>query len=92
MVGVEVSISGSTRIDQKRRASNPCIYVFGDVVGGSLLAHKAPLIESILVAERIMDRPVCRLDYKTVPTTIFPSLEVSSIGYTEEELRKGKKI
>ncbi len=84
--GVEVNGYGYVRLYNGYRSSNPRVYASGDVAGPPLLAQKA-LVESLLVANSIMGRNVERLEPEKIPLVIFSGLEVSSIGYSEDELR-----
>ena len=89
--GVKTDNKGFIKLVNGYQTHNHRIYAVGDVVGGPLLAHKA-IVESILAAKQIMGEKVERLDYHSVPQTIFSGLEYAGIGYTEKELReKGVK-
>ena len=56
-----------------------------------MLAHVASR-EGIVAAENIMGRSVT-MDYKTVPSAIYTSPEIASVGLTERQAReKGFKV
>ncbi len=66
------------------RVSN--IYAIGDVVKGTMLAHKAEE-EGIFAAETIHgEKP--HINYKLIPGVVYTWPEIASVGYTEEELKK----
>ncbi len=62
------------------------IYAIGDVNGGMMLAHEASH-EGKSVAEIIMGAPVSE-DRGVVPSCIFISPEISTVGITEEDAKE----
>ena len=86
--GVDVRLSkGFIEVGDGLRTSAPRIRAVGDVAGPPLLAHKA-LLEGLVAAESIASgKDLPRPEPKAIPFTIFSGLEVSFLGYTEEELR-----
>ncbi len=60
------------------------IYAIGDVVKGSMLAHKAEE-EGVLVAEIIAGQKP-HIDYNLIPGVVYTWPEVASVGQTEEQL------
>ncbi|WP_185872668.1 dihydrolipoyl dehydrogenase [Blattabacterium cuenoti] len=65
------------------------IYAIGDVIGGKMLAHKAEE-EGLYVIEYLAGQNPNKLNYNLVPTVIYTYPEVSSVGKTEEEVKKEK--
>lgn len=72
------------------------IYAIGDVIGGMQLAHVASH-EGITAVEHMADQKPHKMNYDNVPTCIYSSPEVASVGLTEEqakeqgyEIKKGK--
>jgi len=63
----------------------PGIYAIGDVIAGPMLAHKTTL-DGVRCVEGIAGR-YPGVDYNTVPSVIYTSPEVASVGKTEEELK-----
>ncbi len=61
------------------------IYAIGDVIDGPMLAHKAEE-EGIAVAELIAGQSG-HVNYDVIPSVIYTSPEVASIGKTEEQLK-----
>jgi dihydrolipoamide dehydrogenase len=86
-IGVKLDNHGYIITNEYYGAARSKIYAAGDVAGPPLLAHKA-IIESIIVSRNIMGNSIKRLDPYMVPQTIFTGLEIASIGYTEDDLRR----
>ena len=64
----------------------PGIYAIGDVIAGPMLAHKAE-DEGVAVAEIIAGQ-AGHVNYDVIPSVVYTSPEVASVGKTEEELKK----
>ena len=60
------------------------IFAIGDVISGPMLAHKAEE-EGIAVAEIIAGQSG-HVNYDIIPSVIYTSPEVASVGKTEEDL------
>jgi dihydrolipoamide dehydrogenase len=84
--GVEVDERGRVKTDGHLRTNVPGIYAIGDVVAGPMLAHKAE-DEGVAVAETIAGQ-AGHVNYDVIPSVVYTSPEVASIGKTEEELKK----
>ena len=61
------------------------IYAIGDVIAGPMLAHKAE-DEGIAVAEIIAGQ-AGHVNYGAIPSVVYTSPEVASVGKTEDELK-----
>jgi dihydrolipoamide dehydrogenase len=61
------------------------IYAVGDVVGGTMLAHKA-MAEGSCAALRAMGANI-EMDYRAVSRCVYTSPEVAAVGLTEKEAR-----
>ncbi|ODU25243.1 MAG: dihydrolipoyl dehydrogenase [Verrucomicrobia bacterium SCN 57-15] len=72
-------------VDERLATNVPNVWAVGDVIGGSMLAHKA-MVDGRVAAESAMGtrRPV---DYRSVPSVIFTRPEVASVGLTEAQAR-----
>src|SRR5690606_29034692 len=84
--GVVLDERGRVRIDGRFQTSVPGIYAIGDVVAGPMLAHKAEE-EGVAVAELIAGK-AGHVNYDVIPSVVYTSPEIASVGKTEEELKK----
>lgn len=84
--GVDVDERGRVKTDGHLRTNVPGIYAIGDVVAGPMLAHKAE-DEGVAVAETIAGQ-AGHVNYDVIPSVVYTSPEVASVGKTEEELKK----
>ncbi|TIT91204.1 MAG: dihydrolipoyl dehydrogenase, partial [Mesorhizobium sp.] len=72
--------------DGHLRTNVPGIYAIGDVIAGPMLAHKAE-DEGVAVAETIAGQ-AGHVNYDVIPSVVYTSPEIASVGKTEEELKK----
>ncbi|MGX5801583.1 dihydrolipoyl dehydrogenase [Bradyrhizobium sp. Arg314] len=84
--GVEVDERGRVKTDGHLRTNMPGIYAIGDVIAGPMLAHKAE-DEGVAVAETIAGQ-AGHVNYDVIPSVVYTSPEIASVGKTEEELKK----
>ncbi|MBD3628721.1 dihydrolipoyl dehydrogenase [Cyclobacterium sp.] len=88
--GVKVNDKGQIEVDEHLKTSVDHIYAIGDVVKGTMLAHKAEE-EGVFVAEQLAGQKP-HINYLLIPGVVYTWPEVASVGYTEEQLKdKGKK-
>jgi len=85
-IGVELDKRGSIKVNKNFQTNIKNIYAIGDVIEGPMLAHKAEE-EGIAVAELISNQSG-HVNYDTIPSVIYTSPEVASIGKTEEQLKE----
>ena len=83
--GVVLDERGRVRVNEHFLTSIPGIYAIGDVVAGSMLAHKAEE-EGVAVAEIIAGK-AGHVNYDVIPAVVYTSPEIASVGRTEEELK-----
>lgn len=74
-------------VDPFYRTNVPGIYAIGDIVGGPALAHVASA-EAVCCIEAICGLNPVPVDYSTIPSCIFTSPEVASVGMTEQQARE----
>jgi dihydrolipoamide dehydrogenase len=86
MAGVELDERGRVKTDGHFRTNVPGIYAIGDVITGPMLAHKAE-DEGVALAE-ILAGQAGHVNYDVIPSVVYTSPEVASVGKTEEELKK----
>jgi dihydrolipoamide dehydrogenase len=85
-VGITLDEKGRVPTDNQLRTPVDNIYAIGDVVKGAMLAHKAEE-EGMFVAEMLAGQKP-HLNYDLIPGVVYTWPEVSSVGKTEEELKK----
>ena len=84
--GADVDERGRVKTDVHLRTNVPGIYAIGDVIAGPMLAHKAE-DEGVAVAETIAGQ-AGHVNYDVIPSVVYTSPEIASVGKTEEELKK----
>jgi len=84
--GVETDERGRVKTDGHLQTNVPGIWAIGDAVAGPMLAHKAE-DEGIAVAEIIAGQKG-HVNYDVIPSVVYTSPEIASVGKTEEELKK----
>ena len=85
-IGVQLNEKGQVEVNEFLQTSINNIYAIGDVVRGSMLAHKAEE-EGVMVAEFIAGQKP-HIDYNLIPNVIYTWHEVASVGKTEEQLKE----
>ncbi|RPG54976.1 MAG: dihydrolipoyl dehydrogenase [Flavobacteriales bacterium TMED235] len=83
--GVQINKQGQVEVNDHLQTSTSNIYAIGDVVQGSMLAHKAEE-EGVVVAEFLSGQKP-HIDYNLIPNVIYTWPEVAAVGKTEEELK-----
>lgn len=76
---------GFIQVDQHFQTNISSIFAIGDVIGGAMLAHKAEE-EGIAVAE-LLAGEAGHVNYNTIPSIVYTSPEIASVGQTEEQLK-----
>jgi dihydrolipoamide dehydrogenase len=88
--GVETQ-RGRVVVNARMETGVPNVYAVGDCASPIMLAHAASR-EGEVAAENILGHPAV-MDYNTVPSAIYTSPAVASVGLSEEEaLETGAKI
>jgi dihydrolipoamide dehydrogenase len=89
--GIQKGVSGEISVNDNMETNIPGIYAIGDVTGGLMLAHVASS-EGIAAAINLMGGNE-RIDYNSVPSAIFTSPEIASVGLREQQAaEKGIKV
>ncbi|HYQ47870.1 MAG TPA: FAD-dependent oxidoreductase, partial [Thermodesulfovibrionales bacterium] len=86
-LGIKRGGRGEIVVNEKMETNVPGIYAVGDVTGGMLLAHKASA-EGVVAAKNITGVP-CSMDYRIIPSAIFTSPEIASVGLREHQAAEG---
>lgn len=82
--GVQLNERGQVLVNESLQTTATNIYAIGDVVKGTMLAHKAEE-EGVFVAEHIAgEKP--HINYNLIPGVVYTWPEVASVGKTEEQL------
>lgn len=84
--GLATDEKGRIPVNDHLETAVPGIYAIGDVIRGAMLAHKAEE-EGVFVAETIAGQKP-HIHYHLIPGVVYTWPEVSSVGYTEEELKE----
>jgi dihydrolipoamide dehydrogenase len=84
-VGVELDERKRVKVDGHYQTNVAGIYAIGDVIAGPMLAHKAE-DEGVAVAE-ILAGQAGHVNYGAIPSVVYTSPEVATVGATEEELK-----
>ncbi len=82
--------NGAIVVDEHMQTNIPGIYAAGDVVGGIMLAHLASAEGECAVKNILGTREA--MSYRAVPSCIYTSPEVASVGLTEEKARLSHDI
>jgi len=82
ILGVKTE-KGAIVTNNKMRTNIENVYAIGDVNGKSMLAHTA-YREAIVALNDILGIPD-EIDYMSIPSVIYTSPEVASVGYSERE-------
>jgi dihydrolipoamide dehydrogenase len=87
-VGINLDATGRILVDQNYRTNHQSVYAIGDVISGPMLAHKAE--EEAIAAVEIMAGQHGHVNYNLIPSVIYTSPEVASVGATEQQLKQAK--
>jgi dihydrolipoamide dehydrogenase len=85
-MGVKRDERGRVVVDAHYRTNVPGIVAIGDAIAGPMLAHKAE-DEGIAVAELAAGQ-AGHLNYDAIPSVVYTTPEIASIGKTEEDLKQ----
>ena len=89
-IGVEINKQGQIVTDESLKTNIEGIFAIGDVIKGPMLAHKAE-DEGIALAEMLAGQ-AGHINYDIIPSVIYTSPEVASVGKTEEQLKEENKV
>ena len=83
---VEVQ-KGRVVVDSKYKTSVDTIYAIGDIIGTPALAHVASA-EALACIEQLAGHTKKAINYDAIPSCIYTSPEISSVGLTEYQVIK----
>jgi dihydrolipoamide dehydrogenase len=84
--GVEVGERGFIPVNHHGQTNQSHIFAIGDVIGGSMLAHKAE--EEGVYAVEFMNGEKPFMDHDLIPGVVYTWPEVASVGKSEEQLKE----
>ena len=88
-IGVQPNHRGQLNVNESYQTSLPHIYAVGDVIGYPSLASAA-YSQGRLAAKHLQCGEIEVINTKDIPTGIYTSPEISSVGRTEEDLTREK--
>lgn len=89
-IGLATDQRGKVEVNEHLETKVPGIYAIGDVIKGTMLAHKAEE-EGVFVAELIAGHKP-HINYNLIPGVVYTWPEAAGVGYTEDQLKEqGKK-
>ena len=62
------------------------VYAIGDIITGQALAHVASA-EGIVAAEHLAGYSTLPINYNNIPSSVYCTPEIASVGYTEQYLK-----
>ncbi len=86
-VGVAQRRNGAIVVDDRFRTSVPDIYAIGDVTDRIQLTPVA-IAEAMVLSANLYDGKDLRMDYADVPSAVFSTPNIGSVGLTEEQARE----
>ncbi|GLS22116.1 glutathione-disulfide reductase [Labrys miyagiensis] len=85
-VGVEVNAAGAIAVDDQSRTTAPQIWAVGDVTNRINLTPVA-IREGHAFADTVFGNKPWLADHRLVPSAVFSTPEVGTVGLTEDEAR-----
>lgn len=86
--GVRIDAKKGIIVDENFQSSMPNIFAVGDAAALPLRQETTAGREGTLAAENALSGSKNRIDYNTVPYTIFTDPHLAGIGLTEDEMMK----
>jgi glutathione reductase (NADPH) len=84
--GVELQDNGAIKVDEFSRTSQSHIYAVGDVTNRIQLTPVA-IQEGHALADMLFNKDTRTTDYSNVPSAVFSTPPIATVGLTEEEAR-----
>ncbi len=92
-VGVAIGQRGEIVVDDYLKTNVENVYAIGDVTNKVQLAHVASAQGIVCVENLLKDAPATAMKYDVVPSCIFTSPEIGTVGLTEAEAEeKGMEV
>lgn len=90
MAGVKVNNDGFIKVDGTLSTNVEGIFALGDIIGHYQFRHSANLEAQYAFYNITNPKKKLHVDYSAIPHAIFSSPQIAGVGYTEQELKKGK--
>ncbi|WP_068466532.1 dihydrolipoyl dehydrogenase [Candidatus Protochlamydia phocaeensis] len=85
-IGIQPDRRGFVPVDANLRTAHSHIFAIGDLIDGSMLAHRASE-EGVAVVEWLKGgQPL--INYMAIPNVIYTDPEVAAVGMTEQDARE----
>ncbi len=85
-LGVRLDPAGAIIVDNASQTTVPSIYAVGDVTNRVNLTPVA-IREGHAFADSVFGDKPWQVDYMTIPTAVFTTPEIATVGFTEQEAR-----
>ncbi|RUP11042.1 glutathione-disulfide reductase [Hyphomicrobium sp.] len=85
-LGVHIDSEGAVVVDNASQSNLPSIYAVGDVTNRVNLTPVA-IREGHAFADTLFGKKPWIVDYTTIPTAVFSTPEIGTVGFTEQEAR-----
>jgi mercuric reductase len=86
--GVRIDANQAVVVNKFLQTSNSDVFAAGDVAGLPLRLETTAGHEGTLAVENALESSQKKIDYETVPYTIFTDPQLAGVGFTEEEQMK----
>ncbi len=86
VIGIETDKRGRIPTNEHFQTSVPGVYAIGDVIAGPMLAHKAE--DEGAAAAEFIATGYCHINYMAIPSVVYTSPEIASVGYSEKQLNE----
>lgn len=83
-IGVELDEEGAIKVNEGFQTGIPSIYALGDVINRQQLTPVA-LAEAMNLVDRLYRGKKTSLSYELIPTAVFSSPNIGTVGLTEEQ-------
>ena len=87
-IGVKLKKDGAVSVDDQMRTSIPNIWAAGDVIGEPML-EPAAAKEGATAAMNAFKEAGKRIDFNIIPSAVFTSPQVASVGLTDAQASQG---
>jgi glutathione reductase (NADPH) len=89
--GIATGKGGAIVVDSRSRTSIPHVFAVGDVTDRVSLTPVA-IREGHAVADNLFGGTDRGVDYRAIPTAVFSTPEIGTVGLTEEQARAGHAV